>query len=156
MLDDYVLILVSLNPDSTDLSNIIFPESGHVEAKHYKPDKNIRNGLYGILWGISQTSKWMNLDPKAIWKVVRTEQNSEIIPLDSDGFVKFRHGMVVFSGSREKCADYLKSFAPKEEHCSLAAIKNISIEKTRSRYPTESESNKPTSFLIFIFGYILS
>lgn len=114
MNERYVLFLCSLNPDRTDLAANKYPESGYVSAKSFKFDDNIMHGLYGTLWGKTETKEWLNLDPKAVWVVVRTEVNDEMIKLSSNNFYKFRSGMVVFSGEREACTDYIFKNAPKE------------------------------------------
>ena len=130
MSDRYVLILVSLNPDDTDLSGIKYPLSGRVESRRYKPDDNILNGLYGILWGKTNKNRWVNSDIDAKYKVVRTEKNDEIVPLCNEyKFVKFRSGLVVFSGCLRDCYRYILENSPEEYKDNLA--KNIAeVEET--------------------------
>lgn len=115
MSERYVLLLCSLNPDRTDLSGNQYPESGYVSSKNFKPDQNIQNGLYGTLWGNTETQRWLNVDPEAEWVVIKTERNDDLIPLSGDeNFFKFRSGMVVFFGDRESCTQYVATNAPAE------------------------------------------
>ena len=101
MQNRYVLILVSLNPDRTDLSGNKFPNSGYVQARRFKSDENIENGLYGTLWGKYKEERWLNTDSQACWLVVKSEFNDDVIPLvNRENFYKFRSGMVVYSGDR--------------------------------------------------------
>lgn len=122
----YVLILVSLNPDRTDISGVKFPSRGFIECPKYKPDNSIMGGLYGTLWGSTDNSRWMNTDPDAIWLVVKCEQNDEIIMLDKDSsFVKFRCGMVVTDGCRADCFKYIEDNTPNELKEQLALAGQI-------------------------------
>lgn len=108
MQDRYTLILVSLNPDSTDLSGNLYPVSGHIAAKSFQPDTDIRYGLYGTQGGKAPDLRWVNKDTEATFRVVKTESSNEIVSLDSvNNFVKFRHGMVVASGSIDTCCVYI-------------------------------------------------
>ena len=109
MQDRYLLILVSLNPDGTDLSGIKYPDSGYVEAPHYRADQDITSGLYGTLWGDCKSTKWVNPDPQAVWKVISVERGDEVVELDSGAnFVKFRNGMVVCCGDQQTCREYIQ------------------------------------------------
>lgn len=162
MRERYVLLLVSLNPDSTDLSGIKFPECGYVESKTYQPDKDIRNGLYGTLWGKTDAQYWLNKDPKTQWRVVKAENNDEIIPLDKAyNFVKFRKGMVVAGNSRIECADYICSHCSQHEtcdklECSLVGLKMQAMEKdvhiVAKGMGSVAESTKPGSHAINVAG----
>ena len=106
-------MLVSLNPDRTDCSGNSYPDSGYVEAKDYKPNDNLLQGLYGIAWGQYRSTQWLNLSQEAQWCIVRTERNSELLPLDKhESLTKFRNGLVVFSGSREECEEYAAKQRP--------------------------------------------
>ena len=108
MEDRYVLVLISLNPDSSDLAGFVYPKEGYIEARHYKPDTNIRYGFYGTLWGECTEDKWLNTDAAAQWRVVRVDKNSEIIALDaSQNFIKFRRGQVSHAGDKFSCAKYI-------------------------------------------------
>lgn len=112
----FVLILVSLNPDHTDLSGITYPNKGFVECKNYKQDRDIRYGLYGTLWGKTEHCKWLNTDEKAFWTVVQTEINDDLIALDQcENFVKYRKGIVVCSGEIDSCIQYITIKAPEKE-----------------------------------------
>lgn len=111
----YALVLISLNPDKTDLSGNKYPESGYIEATSYKPDQDIRHGLYGTLWGKTTSTKWLNMDEKAYWTVARCEKNDDLIALDPrQNFFKFRAAMVVFNGNLETCSDYISKHLPPE------------------------------------------
>jgi hypothetical protein len=118
MRERYVFVLVSLNPDSTDISGVEFPESGYVESKKFQPDKDIRNGLYGTLWGRVNGGHWLNTDTDAKWCVVKVENNDEIIEIDPVyNFVKFRKGMIVSTGVKEECSKYICSHCPEKDKC---------------------------------------
>lgn len=120
----YVLLLCSLNPDKTDLSGNQYPESGYVAAKKFKPDQNIQHGLYGTLWGNTESQKWMNVDPEAEWVVVKTEKNDDLIQIGADeNFYKFRSGMVVYFGDRNACMEYVAMNAPTELRDGIAGLK---------------------------------
>ena len=114
----YVLVLVSLNPDHSDLSGNVYPEVGHIAAKQYKSNGDIRYGLYGTLWGQSEGAQWMNPDPNAQWRVVKIENNEDIVALDPEyNFVKFRSGMVVCSGSKFECCKHICTCCPNSDKC---------------------------------------
>lgn len=108
MEEQFALVLVSLNPDSSDLSGFIYPKHGYIEARYYKPNNDIRFGFYGTLWGECRESTWLNPDPSAQWRVVRVEKNQEIVSLDpSQNFIKFHRGQVAYSGVKYSCAQYI-------------------------------------------------
>ena len=125
MSERYVLLLCTLNPDRTDLSGNKYPESGYVSAKNFRFDDNILCGLYGLLWGKSESKEWLNLDPEAKWVVVRTEINDDLIRL-SNSFYKFRSGMIVCSGERDTCTEYIFKHAPAELQSSVIGFKKSS------------------------------
>lgn len=123
----YVLLLVSLNPDSTDLSGLIYPESGYIESKDYLPDKDIRRGLYGTLWGKVEGDHWLNTDPQAQWRVINIKNNDEMVFLEPMyNFIKFRKGIIVCSGTKQKCSTYICSNCPQKkcdkENCQLVGM----------------------------------
>ncbi len=129
MRERYVLILVSLNPDETDLSGVEFPEFGHIESKDYQPDKDIRHGLYGTLWGRADAEHWLNSDEDAKWRVVKAENNDEIIPIDPlYNFVKFRKGMVVATGTRKQCSEYICTNCSQHKECDKSQCNLISLK----------------------------
>ena len=137
MRERYVLILVSLNPDKTDVSGIEFPDFGYVESINYQPDKDIRKGLYGTLWGRVNGDHWLNSDKEAQWCVVKVENNDEIIELDSTcNFIKFRKGMVVSSGIRQDCSKYICSNCPNKENCNMD---NCELVGLNSEEPDKSD-----------------
>jgi hypothetical protein len=144
--DRFVLILVSLNPDCSDLSGFVFPDKGYVEARHYKPNDDIRCGFYGTLWGKTPEPNWLNLDPDAEWKVVRTGNNSEILYLDgSYNFVKFRRGHVVFSGDKHLCGRYIVENAPEDmDLTEVVAVNHYSVAKKQSLFAAGVESQAET------------
>lgn len=129
----YVLVLASLNPDGSDLSGNVFPQSGHVEANQFKLDKDIRYGLYGTLGGKSENSCWINTDPKAQWRVIRTEKSDQIIALDEDNnFVKYRQGMVVHSGTQSQCCEYICTNCDETATCDRTQCKVMSMKILKS------------------------
>lgn len=108
----YVLVLISLNPDRTDCSGNIYPEIGHIKAKEFQPDRSILKGLYGTAWANYLYKRWLNPHPEGQWCVVKTSRNS-IIPLDKDnGLIKFDSGMVVLSGTKKECENFIVSQRP--------------------------------------------
>jgi len=131
----YTLVLMSLNPDRTDVAGVKYPSRGFVESKSYKPDDNILNGLYGTLWGRTENSRWMNPDPDAVWIVVRTEHNDEIISLDkSSNLVKIRCGMVVHDGCQADCYRYIDDNTPEELKHELSQAGRVSITRNDSHH----------------------
>lgn len=107
----YTLMLVSLNPDYTDCSGNVYPESGYVEANNYEYDTNILHGLYGTKWGLYKNNRWLNMNEKAKWLVVRVEKNNDLIPLDkNNAFYKFRTGFIVLADEKEKCEQYIEKY----------------------------------------------
>jgi hypothetical protein len=142
----FVLILVSLNPDASDLSGFVYPDKGYIEARHYKPDEDIRHGFYGTLWGRTPDPHWLNEDPKAVWKVVRVENNSEILYLDGDhNFVKFRRGHVVLSGTKKFCGDYIVQNEPEADPTEVVGVSQFSVAKKKSLFATGCGSHVETS-----------
>ncbi len=118
MINRNTLVLVSLNPDRTDCSGNVYPEQGFIQSGMYFNNSNILHGLYGIAWGNYNTNKWLNVDEKAQWCVVRVDKSNEIYCLDEDeSFVKFRSGSVVFSGKRADCEQYIDEKRP--EHANM-------------------------------------
>ena len=111
MKDRFICILVSLNPDGTDLSGIEYPEIGNIESEAYEHDTDISRGLYGTRLYNNQSdceiTKWMNTDTEAQWRIVKTHNNDDILFLDKVyDLVKYRQGMVVCSGSKDDCMKY--------------------------------------------------
>ena len=110
MTNRYLLVLVSLNPDGTDVGGSSYPNSGHVEALDYHSDLNIMHGLCGTIAGKVTNSRWFNTDPQGQWRVVKVEQTEDVITLDPrESLIKFPSGMVVFSGDRAGCDNYIAS-----------------------------------------------
>lgn len=104
MTDRYILVLVSLNPDGTDIGGHQYPDFGFFEAEKFQPDERIENGLYGSLNGTG--TKWLTEGKTA--RVIRVERSHEIILLDKeDELVKFRRGVIVHSGDLQRCREFL-------------------------------------------------
>jgi hypothetical protein len=142
MQNQYVLLLVSLNPDSSDLAGNVYPETGYVAAKTFEDNTDIRHGLYGTLWGQCKDSTWINKDKKAQWKVVRVPVTDPLIPIDSCcNFVKFVKGTVVFSGPKTDCCKYICEHC--EEKCSGLECKLLSktLESKDGDIVTRGESS---------------
>ena len=130
MLNRYVLVLVSLNPDGSDLSHNIYPNFGNFEDKKYKPNKDIRFGLYGTLFGFADRGKWVNTDPVAAWRVVRVENNEDLISLDNyENLVKFKKCVVVHDGNLISCSQYMCDNCADKGKCDPAVCKLLALKE---------------------------
>lgn len=109
----YILALVSFGPDSTDYANNIYPEQGRIESPQYDPDKDIRNGICGILWGKCRSRRWIENNEDLLCKVVQIDNDDEIVILDKyENLIKFRSGLIVHSGDISSCGQYIASQIP--------------------------------------------
>jgi|AntRauTorckE6833_2_1112554.scaffolds.fasta_scaffold11520_2 hypothetical protein len=108
MIKNSILVLISLNPDRTDCAGNEYPESGYIRAAVYYANSNILHGLYGIAWGKYRSNKWLNVDEKAEWCIVRIDRTNEVYCIDEDeSLIKFQTGSVVYSGNRFDCEKYI-------------------------------------------------
>lgn len=106
-LNSYVLMLVYIDNDLMDIGGNIHPVEGYVEATNFTHDIDIRNGLYGIMWGKTCSLPYEKID-KGHWLVVKTETGGDLIK--TDGYhnrYKFRNGIVVHFGNLRSAAKYI-------------------------------------------------
>ncbi len=87
------LVLRTCAADGSSSHGFVWPDSGLVEAKDWKPTKECGNGLHGWLWGHGDWSLKAKAD-KIKWLVVEVETASLI---DLSGKVKFPKGSVIGS-----------------------------------------------------------
>ena len=103
----YVLILSHLDPHMNDIGGNKYPTEGFIQARKFIKNYDIRYGLYGILWG-----KTTYFPPAEIengsWVVVKTENNSNLIKVDSyHNRYKYECGMVLFLGNLRDAANFI-------------------------------------------------
>jgi len=108
MLHRYVLILVTLHPDMTDAVGNKYPGSGLVKCDNFVKDKDLRTGLFGTLWGKSESGLWFNKGDDISWAVIKSELNANMIALEPESYqVKFESGIVVHLSGKESCARFI-------------------------------------------------
>tara|TARA_Y100000310_G_scaffold345321_1_gene463759 strand:- start:784 stop:1644 length:861 start_codon:yes stop_codon:yes gene_type:complete len=116
MMEDHALVLVSLNPDMSDVAGNIYPSHGFVEAKDYNSDKSVLSGLVGIMWGRIGSSAYLKIDPSVVWVVLKIDLKNPHVNLD-DHVIKFKGGLVVFVGNIHKAASYIVLYKEKHFQC---------------------------------------
>lgn len=103
----YVLLLVYVDGDRKDIGGNIYPTQGHIEAKKFTRDVDIRFGLYGILWGEAPYLVYEKIN-KGHWLVVKAELSEDLIRTDWHlNHHKFNSGFVVCSGDLETASKYI-------------------------------------------------
>ncbi len=70
-----------------DHGGIIWPLSGIVECKYWKPVKGFENGLTGLIWGKGSDSP-LSLHADARWVVAEVDAD-ECIAIETHGWIKF-------------------------------------------------------------------
>jgi len=107
-----ILVLVALNKDRTDIGGNKFPDSGFVESDSFSIDKDIRDGICGVVCGRTSKKPFLDIYSESVWCVVRVALDDHIIHIDDmENLVKFKSGFVVYSGSLYSCAEYISNHA---------------------------------------------
>ena len=71
-------MLVYLDPNKIDLAGNRFPAEGYIQSKNFTLDRDLRNGIFGILNG--NECKFMYESKKiGFWAIVRTELDQLIL-----------------------------------------------------------------------------
>ena len=105
--NSYVLMLVYVDSNLMDIGGNIYPVEGYVEANNFTEDIDIRNGLYGILWGKTCSLSYEKIDSDN-WIVIKTEISEDLIKTDFYyNYYKFRSGTVVYFGNLRSAAKYI-------------------------------------------------
>ena len=93
MSENYVNMLIYLDNNKTDLAGDTFPDEGYVQSENFSLDKDIKNGIFGILEGDTDNfifeSKF-----SGFWAIVRTEKEQLIPIYPQENKYKFRCGFV--------------------------------------------------------------
>lgn len=115
MTPEKVLILKTTDHNRRGHGGFKYPESGPVECPDWKPEPTCANGLFGLAWGLGNTTHFSD-SPGANWLIIAAEP-SDVIRVDEwggsgDGKVKFRRGEVVHCGDRDTAIQYLVDHAP--------------------------------------------
>jgi hypothetical protein len=112
MMANHILVLVTLNADNSDVAGNTYPDSGIVQSNSWTTDKNILHGLCGILWGRCGDPTYLKITDTAIWAVVKVDIE-RVIKID-DFILKFKTGLVVFSGKKSEASKFILKY--KKEH----------------------------------------
>ena len=104
-----VLVLRTCDALMRSHGGFVWPESGPVECKDWKPVAECGNGLHGLLWGEGD-GKLLNWDESAKWLVVEVAA-ADVVEIDKLK-CKFPRGVVVFCGKGDAAAAYLQARAP--------------------------------------------
>jgi hypothetical protein len=103
----FVLILVHLDKDGIDIVGNKFPKSGFVKSKNFIRNKDIEYGLYGVIWGNTNSFPYDKID-RGHWAVVKVEDNDNFISIEGmKNRVKFQDGIVMYFGSLKTCAKFI-------------------------------------------------
>jgi hypothetical protein len=107
-MDRQNLALVTLDSDFTDGVGNVYPKSGFVKAAHFKTNKDIMSGLFGILWGRTNSEQYLKHGSGTVWLVVKINRDENLIVLDEDeNVVKFETGLVVCCGTKLEASSYI-------------------------------------------------
>ena len=99
----HALVLRTCNPDLSSHNGFVWPASGPVACKDWKPVPECGNGLHGLAWGEGDGSV-LNWSPNAKWLVVSVPEESLV---EIDRKVKFPRGEVVHCGDRKSATDFM-------------------------------------------------
>jgi len=105
----YINILVPLDQNRMGVNGEVYPFSGFITSKNFLDNDDLRNGFSGILEGNCSKYflKW--LDQK-IWVVIRTE-NKNIVTVDYyNNIIKFKNGLILYSGNLSSSLNYIKNY----------------------------------------------
>ncbi|PBK00522.1 Ice nucleation protein, partial [Pantoea allii] len=105
MKDDKILILRTCANNMADHGGIIWPLSGIVECKYWKPVKGFENGLTGLAWGKGSDSP-LSLHADARW-VVAEVPFDECIAIETHGWVKFPRAEVLHVGTKTSAMQFI-------------------------------------------------
>ncbi|KKW49323.1 Ice nucleation protein, partial [Pantoea ananatis] len=100
-----VLILRTCANNMADHGGVIWPITGNVECKYWKPVKGFENGLTGLLWGRGADAP-LSLHADAIW-VVAEVSAEKFLALDEMGWIKFPEATVLFTGTKNSAMKYI-------------------------------------------------
>ncbi len=98
-----VLVLRTVDKDRKSYGGFAWPESGPVEAPDWDPKPECGHGLHGCLRGVGDP-RMLNWSPAALWQVVKVKTDQIV---DLNGKVKFRCGVVLYTGNRETAANMI-------------------------------------------------
>jgi hypothetical protein len=114
-----------------DHGGVIWPVTGVVECKYWRPVKGFENGLTGLLWGRGSDAP-LSLHADAIWIFSEVSVN-DYIELDEKGWIKFAEANIVFAGTKNSAMHYIA------EHF---ADYSISSEPEKSNYIFDAVTEK--------------
>jgi len=113
----YVLILVHLDKDRCDIARNKYGFVGDVvESQEFTKDKDIRYGIYGVLWGKTSSFPYERIGD-GYWAVIKTEYNDNFIVVDKYyNTVKIRTGIILHVGSIHSAAQFIISAKDDKSH----------------------------------------
>ena len=104
----YALVLVPLYSNLTDHLGNQYLNQGFIKSQNYKSDKTLYNGLFGIIWG--KTDTVCHFTDTTHWLIVKIEDVNRLIYIDAD-LVKFESGLIVFSTKQHsEAANYIAKY----------------------------------------------
>ncbi len=107
----FVLVLRTCNKDMISHNGFKWPVNGPVVAPDWEANDNCGGGLHGLLWGSQSGGDYLNWNPEAIWMVLRVHRRDlRTGKRYLQDKCKFRRGVVVCCGTREKALKYLNRF----------------------------------------------
>jgi len=110
--NQHVLVLVTLNSDYTDATEHKYPLEGIARAEDFAYNRDIFQGLHGVLWGWTHGGwRYLKDGLHSIWGVVQVDSSKSFIIIDeANNIVKFESGLVVHYGDKGSCAEFIKDF----------------------------------------------
>jgi len=117
LMNQYVLVLVTLNADRVDAVGNNYPTMGLVQALNFTNSKNILEGLFGILWGRAGTNSYLKCEEDSIWVIVKVDSTRNLVHIDTD-VIKFKTGFVLFSSSNHsEAAEFIAQHRKNNGDC---------------------------------------
>lgn len=124
----YVLMMVYVDENWMDLAGNKYQEKGFICSKDFTVDENIQYGLYGILWGKTDTFIYEE-NKNGHWLIVKTEKNNNMIKVDQfSNRYKFREGSILHSGNINSCSKFILMEIKNNENDYLKECKDLSPE----------------------------
>jgi len=95
MSENYVNMLIYLDRHKRSLAGDTLPAEGYVQSKNFSLDKDLRNGIFGVLEG-NISGFVFESEFIGFWVIMRTEQEQLIPIYPQENRYKFRCGFVRF------------------------------------------------------------
>ena len=108
-----ILVLRSNAADMTSHNGFTWPRRGPVEAPDWQDTNKCGRGLHGLPWGVG--GNYCNIAADAVWLVVRVSTVKGGYRHgrgDMCDKCKFRKGIVVYAGTRDKAVAMIQAHCP--------------------------------------------